>query len=79
MSEADGSAGHGNASDRHDPAWASAMARGRGLNIDAEAAQRLSDFVAPVLAHFSRLAAELAADDDMYEFRRFLAAEGQRD
>jgi hypothetical protein len=73
----DVSAGRVLVTDPHDPAWVTAVARSRGLNIDADAAQRLSDVVAPVLAHFSRIAAELTADDDMYEFRRFLGAEAQ--
>jgi hypothetical protein len=62
----------------HDEAWASAVARSRGLEIDAADAEQLAGLVAPILAHFAQIAGELTADDDMYEFRRLLAQEGKR-
>jgi hypothetical protein len=62
----------------HDEAWASAVARSRGLEIDAADAEQLAGLVAPILADFAQIAGELSADDDMYEFRRLLAQEGKR-
>ena len=42
-------------------------------------AKQLAVFVAPILERFAELTGELTADDDMYEFRRLLAQESQRD
>jgi hypothetical protein len=55
-----------------------AVARTRGFEIEPEAGEQLADSVAPILSEFVLLAEELSADDDMYEFRRLLAAEAER-
>jgi hypothetical protein len=65
-------------SDRYGEAWAMAVARTRGLDIGPEAASGLAESVAPILAAFAGICEELSADDDMYEFRRLLAAEAAR-
>jgi hypothetical protein len=65
-------------SERYGEAWAMAVARTRGLDVAPEAAAGLADSVAPTLAAFAAICEDLSADDDMYEFRRLLAAEARR-
>lgn len=60
---------------RYDGAWAAAVARSRGLELQPEETARLAATVGPVLERFAELSRELETDDDMYEFRRLLAAE----
>jgi hypothetical protein len=64
---------------RHDRAWVAAVALGRGLAISDEHAEKLAQYVAPILARFAQLSAMLTVDEDMYEFRRVLAQEAERD
>ena len=59
----------------YDSAWALAVARTRGLLIDEADAAELAASVAPTLERFGQLSGALGEDDEMYEFRRLLAAE----
>ena len=63
----------------YDREWAKGVARSRGLAVDDDGADRLVASVAPILERFQELAAELTADDDLYEFRRLLAQEALRE
>ena len=65
-------------SEQYGQPWAAAVAGTRGLDIGPEAAAQLAESVAPILAAFAAICEELSADDDMYEFRRLLAAEAAR-
>lgn len=58
-------------------AWARAVAASRGLLVGEDEVEQLASSVAPTLERFARIAQELTADDDMYEFRRLLAQEAQ--
>jgi hypothetical protein len=64
---------------RYDGAWVAVAALSRGVSLTPERAQEIAASVAPVLDAFSAIADELAVDDDMYEFRRLLAAEARRE
>ncbi len=48
------------------------------LPVGENDAEQLAASVASILERFAVIARELTADDDMYEFRRLLAQEGQR-
>lgn len=60
---------------RYDSVWAEAVALSRGLGIGGTQAAELAAFVAPTLERFAEISCTLGEDDDMYEFRRLLAAE----
>lgn len=63
---------------RRDAAWILAIAASRGIPLEPERAKQVALEVAPTLERFDALVAELCVDDDVYEFRRRLAAEGAR-
>lgn len=62
---------------RYDGDWAAAVARSRGLDLNAAEAAQLAVLVAPVLERFAEITGRLRDDDDMYEFRRLLVAEAR--
>jgi hypothetical protein len=78
MSEPESAAVNERVTAAYDRGWVLAVAASRGLEMDAEATERLLAVVAPTLMQFAEIAGELTADDDMYEFRRLLAEEGRR-
>jgi len=61
---------------RRDAAWIAAAAAARGVELDAQRAEQVARDAVPVLERFDALVAELRVDDDPYELRRRLAAEG---
>lgn len=65
-------------SDR-DARWVASVALSRGLSLAPDRAEQIAAQTAPILEAFAGIAAELAADDDMYEFRRRLAREAERE
>jgi hypothetical protein len=56
-------------------AWVTAVAGARGVDLADERAGQVAAAVAPTLEAFRAIAAGLAVDDDMYEFRRLIASE----
>jgi hypothetical protein len=60
---------------RCDAAWILAVAASRRISLEPERAEQVAREVAPTLERFDELVAGLCVDDDMYEFRRRLAAE----
>lgn len=61
--------------ERYDSAWSAAVASSRGVELDHDEAAKLAGSVGPTLERFAEISSTLGADDDMYEFRRLLAAE----
>lgn len=60
---------------RRDAAWILAVAASRGVALERGRAEEVAAEAAPILERFDALVAELSADDDVYGFRRRLAAE----
>jgi hypothetical protein len=58
--------------------WLQSVARSRGIEIDDDRADELAREAAPTLERFDALVVELCVDDDVYEFRRRLAAEAEQ-
>jgi hypothetical protein len=60
---------------RYDSVWVQAVALSRGVQIGSAEAAELAAYVSPTLERFTEISSTLDEDDDMYEFRRLLAAE----
>jgi hypothetical protein len=56
-------------------AWVAGVASQRGVALEPDEVEAVVAAVTPVLEAFRTMAAELAADDDLYEFRRLLGRE----
>jgi hypothetical protein len=56
-------------------AWVAAVTGARGVELADERLAEIAAAVAPTLEAFRSVTADLAVDDDMYEFRRLLASE----
>jgi len=69
---------HGGTS-AYDEIWVASVAATRGVALDARRAREIAARVAPTLRAFAQIARELRVDDDVYEFRRLIAAEVPRD
>jgi len=62
---------------QRDGAWILAVAASRGIALDPKRAEEIAAQVAPTLERFDAFVVELSVDDDVYEFRRRLAAEAR--